>query len=179
MLIKYAAPTLAGIKTANLFAIRSEFDLDLKKAISKFNQNVRAKNIRLLPIYHKAGRTLLYIYRPERLKKDISCELCRQRLELMGYPVEKPDACIKEYAGRLSRSKCFLHEIGFFLGYPSEDVIAFMECGPSKAKCCGCWKSYSNEEEAKKIFEQFKECRDTYYLSWKEGASVEELTLAI
>lgn len=154
-------------------------DYELKKAITDFNRNMRAKKVRLLPIGKGMGRTLLYIYRPDKLEKDLNCRQCMDFLRKMGYPVGRPCACIKEYADRLSRSKCFLHEIGFFLGYPSEDVISFIEKGPEKSLCCGVWRAYTEKEKAIRAFEQFKQCRENYYFSWKAGKSLNELTPTI
>jgi len=53
--------------------------------------------------------------------------MCKMQdyLKELGYPVEKAVACVREYIDRLSKSSEFLHEIGFFLGYPADDVIRF------------------------------------------------------
>lgn len=179
LLIRHSAPTLAGIKTGNLFAIAERYDEKLKKSVTLFNSGARKKNIRLIPIKCQENRTLLYIYRPDLLEQDLKCKKCRCFLANLGYPVEKTEACVREYILRLSESPDFLHEIGFFLGYPAEDVISFIELGPGEAKCNATWLVYSDVAGAKSKAKAFKTCSEIYYDNWQKGKSIESLTIAV
>ncbi|NLI72497.1 MAG: DUF3793 family protein [Bacteroidales bacterium] len=179
LLIRYSAPTLAGIKTGNLFAVTKRLDKNLKKSIAQFNFQANQKNIRLIPIKCQANRTLLYIYRPKFLEQDFRCKTCKYFLGNLGYPVEKASACLREYISRLSKSHEFLHEIGFFLGYPAEDVIGFIKRGPKEAKCNATWLVYSDVTRAQHTAKTYKTCSKIYYTNWQKGRSIESLTVPI
>ncbi|MGB4610025.1 MAG: DUF3793 family protein [Saccharofermentanales bacterium] len=179
LLIRYSAPTLAGIKTGNLFAVAKRLDHKLKNSIVQFNSQAKQKNIRLIPIKCLKNRTLLYIYRPKFLEKDFKCKTCRYFLGNLGYPVEKPAACLREYISRLSESHEFLHEIGFFLGYPAEDVVGFMKQGPKEAKYNATWLVYSDVASAQHTAKTYKTCSKIYYTNWQKGKSIEKLTVPI
>ncbi len=174
-LVIHSAPTLAGIKTGNLFAVPQKFDQSLRDSITEFNSKAIKKNLRLVPIKAQTERTLLYVYRPRFLDNDFKCEKCRCFLKDLGYPVPETSACVKEYISRLSESSEFLHEIGFFLGYPSEDVIAFIERGPKEAKCNMGWCVYSDVCCAKRKAEAYRICSKIYYENWSNGKSIDNL----
>ncbi|MDI9470523.1 MAG: DUF3793 family protein [Bacillota bacterium] len=178
-LIQHSAPSLAGIKTGNLFTVASRLGQDLKRTIAEFNSKMKHKGIRLLPMRCLGNRTLLYIYRPKLLEQDLKQESCRCFLCQLGYPVERSTACLREYISRLTSSRDFPHEIGFFLGYPPDDVIAFMEQGSQKATYSATWRAYSNEAEARKTCQAFKTCKRIYCTNWEKGKSIEQLTVAM
>ena len=54
----------------------------------------------------------------------------------------------------------------------------FIENAGKNSKCAGCWKVYCNECETMKLFEKFKKCTRIYTKLWRQGTSVEKLTVA-
>ena len=72
----------------------------------------------------------------------------------------------------------FPQEVGFFLGYPPEDVCGFIEQGARNYKCVGCWKVYGDEQQARKTFAKYKKCIDAYCRRYAAGQSVEWLIVA-
>ncbi|MDI9497778.1 MAG: DUF3793 family protein [Bacillota bacterium] len=179
LLIRHSAPSLAGIKTGNLFTVAGRLDRKLKRSIAGFNVKMKRKHIRLIPIQCQGDRTLLFVYRPTLLEQDLMQESCRCCLCRLGYPVESGAACLREYISRLADSDEFLHEIGFFLGYPPDDVIAFMEQGSREAEYRAAWRAYSNVSEAKKTCQAFRTCRRIYCTNWEKGKSIDQLTVAV
>ena len=95
----------------------------------------------------------------------------------MDYPVENTARCVVKLLDRLRQEGCFPHEIGLFLGYPSEDVRGFMENGPRCCKCCGYWKVYGDEEKAGRVFAQYEKCTRIYCEKWMEHRSIDKLTV--
>lgn len=178
LVVRHSAPTLAGIKCANLFSVNLPYDGELSREIAGINKKLAAKNIRLIPLFKADNRTLLYIYRPEALKKELNCSLCKSYLKEMGYCSENPGVCVRELMNKLRSSDEFLHEIGFFLGYPPEDVIGFIEKGAKASKMSGLWKVYSDVARAKKMFRAYKVCTDIYYNNWLNGVGIERLAIA-
>lgn len=181
LLVMHCAPTLAGIKTGNLFSIKNqpkEDNEDILCEIRRLNCLLASKGLRVLPIKQMKNRILVYVYRPAKLKKDFSDKKVYGMLREMGYPCEDPRHCIAYLAKKLKESPIFPHEIGLFLGYPPEDVQGFIENKAGHCKCAGCWKVYGDVERAQRKFAQYEKCRDVYYEKWKEGFSIEQLTVA-
>lgn len=50
------------------------------------------------------------------------------------------ERCVAELIRRVRHEEDFPHEIGLFLGYPSEDVSGFIKHGAKNSKCVGTWK---------------------------------------
>ena len=67
----------------------------------------------------------------------------------------------------------FPHEIGFFLGYPYEDVIGFIANEGENFLCSGCWKVYAKERDAQTCFCCYKNCTNMYQQLFDEGVSIE------
>ena len=113
-LIEYGAPTLAGLKTGNLFSCPVEDRMVFLKELRGFNERLNHKGICLIPLNLEQHRALLYLYRPERLKKDLSAEETRMVLEKKGYPAADPAFCIAELVRRIRRGTAFLMKSGCF-----------------------------------------------------------------
>ena len=155
-IVKECAPTLAGIKMANLFNYRfvseDEFDFEIKTA----NMNLNEKGV--------------YI---EVLRKTDMSSL------IYGYIERSIQACINTLKERLMTQPCFPHEIGLFLGYPVEDVKEFIFNKGQNCKCCGVWKVYYNEQESVRTFARFKKCSEVYQKVFIGGRTLNQLTVNI
>lgn len=177
-LVRYCAPTLAGIKTGNTFTCPYEDKEALLSSIRSTNRKLTTKGLRLIPLRFSEKRALLYLFRPKGLKKDLSCARAAQLLKEQGYPCENCEQCVAKLVRRIREQEDFPHEIGLFLGYPAEDVKGFMENNACDHKCVGCWKVYGDEAAAQKRFAQYKKCTRVYCDLWKKGKDIERLTVA-
>ena len=177
LLIEHCSPTLAGIKTANLFSCPFRGDSEIFAFVRTVNRLLNGKGLRILPLRKTAGHVLFYVFRPALLKRDLGQEDAAALLRERGYSPENPDRCIARLAKRLKESEAFPHEIGLFLGYPPEDVRGFIENGPRSCKLSGCWKVYGDAEAARKQFERFSKCRRIYRSLLGKGRTVENLTV--
>ena len=178
LVIRHCSPTLAGIKSGNLFSCSCPCRKELTKALSRLNRKLVSKGIRILPLKVCQGRALIYAYRPHALKQDLADRRARDLLQQYGYPPEDPGACVRHLMHRLRSCEEFPHEIGLFLSYPPEDVLGFILHHACSHKCQGCWKVYGNEQEAKNTFEKYRRCSRIYIQQWKQGKSIEQLTVA-
>lgn len=178
MILRHCSPTLARIKTANLFSCSVKSNEELKSFLRKFNKQFSKKGLRILPLKYKDGRALIYVYRPNMLLSDFEHQYANKTLTDLGYCTKSPNKCIGRLIKRMEECVDFPHEIGFFLGYPAEDVHGFIEKGPRQCKCTGCWKVYSDEDRAKKLFEKYKKCSSIYALKWADGYSLDRLTVS-
>ena len=173
LIIKHCAPTLAGIKTANLVNCKRT-DIDLISL-----DTLRAKGVETAVLAENDGSILLYVYRRNMLENDLISSDTRELLREFGYNVTDADSAIDRLRERIKESPCFPHEIGLFLGYPAQDVKGFIEHKGQNFKCMGYWKVYGDECEAKKTFARYKKCIDVYTRVYLEGASLERLTVAV
>ena len=175
LIIKHCSPTLAGLKTANLFSCVCTDKAEVKRYAENFNRRFGARGVKMQPLEFGRERALIYVYRPTKLKKDLSNFQSRDILNSFGYTRFDPKECINTLKSRISRCKAFPHEIGLFLGYPPEDVRGFILHKGNCCKCCGCWKVYGNEEKALREFAKYKKCSDIYYSKWLSGTSFTKL----
>ena len=67
--VRNCAPTLAGLKTGNLFACPYENREDLLDFLRSLNRRLGKKGVRAVPLRIRQDRALIYLYRPARLKK--------------------------------------------------------------------------------------------------------------
>ncbi len=174
--IENCAPTLAGLKTGNLFSVKNE-DYDILEETKKLNRVLVKRGLRIVPIKKGPKRTLIYLYRPHRLTADLCQEEAVDILAKKGYSTESCASAIVQLAKHITSDDEFPHEIGLFLGYPPSDVKCFMNSPRDGVKCTGCWKAYSNECEAKRVFEKYKACTKTYISQMKKGKSLESLVV--
>lgn len=176
-LIRNCAPTLAGLKTGNMFTCPFESKEELLDSVRRMNKRLGSKGLRILPLKFSEKRALIYLYRPAKLRSDLSHETAAALLRRQGYNTGSCEQCVVKLIQKLRQQEEFPHEIGLFLGYPPEDVRGFMECGPACCKCTGCWKVYGDEEAAKKKFSQYKKCTRVYCDQWAKGKDIERLAV--
>ena len=81
LLIRHAAPTLAGLKTANLVNCRCDNADELFSTLSSLNRRLGSKGVRVMPLRVWDGRALVYIYRPQRLQADLKGDHAGRLLE--------------------------------------------------------------------------------------------------
>ncbi|MDR1902212.1 MAG: DUF3793 family protein [Treponema sp.] len=79
--------------------------------------------------------------------------------------------CLKK---KLETFQQFPHEIGFFLGYPIDDVLGFVKHKGQNYKLCGYWKVYGNIETAKNNFYCYELCRK-YMSAWLQKGGLSSL----
>ena len=92
MLVLYGAPTLAKLKTGNLFSCPAD---EVKtKWLCRMNRMLVPKGLRLIPVRGMNSRVLLYIYRPLELKRDLTDDRARRILQGKGYPVDDVEGFI-------------------------------------------------------------------------------------
>ncbi len=178
LVIRCCAPTLASIKTGNMFTCRFDSRQAMLDAVRALNRRLGGKGLRVLPLRYQDNVGLIYVYRPSRLSRDLTDEKARQLLGERGYPCGSPGRCLACLHGRLAQGGDFPHEIGLFLGYPPEDVDGFIH-RKADAKCTGCWKVYGNVETAKRVFALYKKCTAIYLKQYATGKNMERLTVAV
>lgn len=177
-LIEHCSPTLASLRTANLFTCTCDSEEELQRQIEFWNCCVGGKGISVRILRKTEGTALIYVCRMEFLKRDLARPGVAEFLHTCGYSATDAASALKCLQDRLEKNDGFPHEIGIFLGYPLGDVVGFIENAGKNSKCSGCWKVYCNECETIRLFEKFKKCKDVYMRLWMAGRTVTQLTVA-
>ena len=71
LIIRHCAPTLAGIKTGNLFTVSYDSIDQLDEDIRRMNGRLKSKNLRIVRLRARDDRALIYVYRPGKLAADL------------------------------------------------------------------------------------------------------------
>jgi len=180
-LVKHCAPTLGGLKTANLFNYTYSSKKDLLSMILYWNKELNPKGIFIHILRRCDKNALIYVYRSSKLVKDFQKPKTQQFLMQFGYCEFSPERCIARLKERFKNNASeFPHEIGMFLGYPIEDVRGFIDNVGKNSICSGYWKVYGNEIETLKLFEKYTKCKKIYVKLFDERVkSVHQLTVAV
>lgn len=177
-LIIHCSPTLASIKSANLFNYSYTSEDELEKQLADLNVQLGEKGIFLQALCRRNNKALIYVYRKNHLQKDLNRPGVGRFLRRYGYEQMEVEYALHRLKERLEKEGAFPHEIGIFLGYPLGDVIGFIQNAGKNCKCLGCWKVYCNECEAVKLFNRYQKCRTVYERLWENGRTVWQLTVA-
>lgn len=177
VVVRHGAPTLAGLKTGNLFPCTFPGRAELTAQLRRLNRILTPRGLRLLPLRPGEGRVLLYLFRPALLERDLSAPAAQRLLRQAGYPGCRPALCLRELNRRLTSGADFPHEIGLFLGYPPEDVQGFIQHRGRACKLSGCWKVYGDEQAARQCFAVYRGCTESYCRRWARGEGLEGLVV--
>lgn len=201
-IVRHCSPALTGIKPACLFNVPGAFVADDADAQAASQRTVRALNARLdrlvsqmndllspaatrvRVVARRRCGALVLVYRPVLLAKALSGARIAERLHEWGYVTSGAgwlDAALDRLGSELERCQRhdpnaeFPHEVGFFLGYPYEDVMGFIEHEGRDYLCCGCWKVYSHRSRAEACFASYKRCTQTCEALLESGVPLSEL----
>jgi len=178
-LILHASPTLASIKTANLYSFEFQSIEECRNTIGAFNAVMNKKGIYIELVKNTGDFYLIYVYRKTHLQRTLENEEVRTFLHNYGYSSETElEKKIDILKSRLKAKKDFPHEIGVFLGYPLDDVKAFINFRGKNCIACGDWKVYNNEEAAKCLFCKFKHCKEMYVKVYRAGRKFSDMLVS-
>lgn len=153
LLVRHCSPTLAGIKTGNLFSCPCASRTDLTKELSQLNKKLVPKGIRVLPLRVRRGRALIYVYRPHALECDLADQRARVLLLKYGYTPENPNCCVVHLIRRLCAEEEFPHRLS----------PIGTQCGPM-----GLNAAYG--EETRRRFKSF--CDGSFYIPMQKNNTV-------
>ena len=177
-LVAHCSPTLAGLKSANIFNYSFTSIKLLKQQLEHCGRMLRPKGVSIRVLRASENKALIYVYRGHRVQEELKRQGVFDFLSNYGYETDRLDNCLRFLSMRISSHLEFPHEIGLFLGYPLGDVIGFVENKGKNSRCSGCWKVYCNECEAKKLFARFEKCRCLYHELFNRGKTICQLTVS-
>lgn len=176
-LIGNCAPTLAGLKSANLFRYRYRDADTVFAELSEVNRLLNERGVYVEALCWEPNAVLVYAYRRSHLERELQGEQAREILNRYGYPLGELEGSLAFLKKRLKGYTCFPHEIGIFLGYPPEDVKGFIENRGKNCQYCGLWKVYGNAQERRKLFCKLQKCSEVYLRVFAEGRELTQMTV--
>ena len=186
-LIDHCAPTLASLKTANMFRVSFNTRKELSLTVRRWNKLLYDKGIVCFCLNCRDQHScesavcrqtaLIYVVRLNKLKQDLSDPAVCDFLSSYGYSGKDAVHSLLTLREHIMQSDSFPHEIGIFLGYPLADVKGFISNHGQNCICCGDWKVYENPEYALRTFERYRKCKRIYRQLWEQGRDIRQLTV--
>ena len=177
LIVRTCAPTLAGLKAGNLFAYHYADPQELLATVEAQNRRLNGKGVYFALVKMREGFALVYVYRKNRVEEILTRQEIRSFLAQFGYTRFTLSSCLETLGQRLL-GKEFPHEIGVFLDYPLEDIQAFILNKGANCPLVGCWKAYTNVQEAMRKFNLFDKCTAIYTRQYFAGTDITGLTVA-
>ena len=177
-IIVQCSPTLAGIKTGNLFSLSITSRDELLNFLRNLNRRLIMKGITFIPLRISSGSALIYAFRPTLLRQCLRLPDAANLLRSRGYDPADHISCIRTLITRI-KGDTFPHEIGLFLGYPADDVNGFIKNNGRNYLICGMWKVYGDKIKCERLFRRYRECTDRYLDEYLHGNTVERLTVTV
>lgn len=169
----HTAPSLLGIKCANLISVKKS-DFHIQEQIADFNRKTAVRQLKMRILCSYPDRVLILIYSEKLLAQQLA--QCRDILLKYGYPesltIESALAMLSRHIQNNRQTRQFPHEIGIFLGYPIEDVLGFIENHGENYVFSGYWKVYGNPEQARRTFSNYDKCRTFLCNKLNQGCSI-------
>lgn len=180
LLIAYCAPTLAGVKPANLFRFRGGSLEQVRRLSRRWDRALKpcGVRVRILKECPALSAGMVYVYREDWVARLLADGPRRAFLEREGYALSGVSAMLDQLSARLCLERDYPHEIGIFLGYPLEDVVGFIENRGWNYTCCGCWKAYGDPAAARERFDRYRRCTALYKERYARGVPLLQLVVA-
>lgn len=177
----------------------------LLNVIAQCNHELNPFGIHLSVLVWRPCGALVYACRPNSLATYLADPRAKMALTKEGYDTGNLSACLVHLASRITlasnnaaecacgQTRCaldhqahcdngctceFPHEIGYFLGYPYEDVHQFIVQHGENYKVFGAWKVYTNVEQALTTFDSYRACTQYLTYIYQQGCSLAQLAQA-
>ena len=179
-MLYYASPALLGRKQSNLFCFSVDCLTDYRQEINRYKKELAPLGISVEYLYCKHQRVYLLIYRKDMMLQYLKQPAVKEFLIREGYPknVGKEESLYQTLCilrKHIMEGNDFPHEIGFFFGYPAEDVFAFIREKGLNYKLVGDWKVYGDGKAALRTFRSYARCRKRLMEQASAGASIVSL----
>ena len=179
-LLTFASPALLGRKQANLFSFSVDCLTDYRKEIDRYKKELAPLGISVEYLYCLQNRVYLLVYRKDMMLQYLRQPAVKEFLIKEGYPANIGEEeslyqtlCILRK--HIIQGAEFPHEVGFFFGYPPEDVFSFIREKGQNYKLVGDWKVYGDGKAALRTFRSYAKCRKRLMEQASAGADIVSL----
>lgn len=189
-IVRHCAPTLLGVKPAGMFTCSGACAVagercappacGIERAVSACDADLAPRGIRVAVLAWRPYGAIVYVYRPDLLARSLADARIERALRACGYRVPNTPGDAEAVRSVLAHLRHRFadgvpHEVGFFLGYPFEDVAGFIEHHGRGYIFAGCWKVYANARDAMRRFARYKRCLRRCVARYEAGATLSEL----
>ena len=179
-LLTFASPALLGRKQANLFSFSIDCLTDYRKESNRYKKELAPLGISVEYLYCLQNRVYLLVYRKDMMLQYLRQPAVKEFLIKEGYPANIGEEeslyqtlCILRK--HIIQGAEFPHEVGFFFGYPPEDVFSFIREKGQNYKLVGDWKVYGDGKAALRTFRSYARCRKRLMEQASAGADIVSL----
>ena len=201
-LVRFGAPVMAGVRPAAMFScpytrtprekIRVRvpqvlLECEFNRVLEDCRAQLEPQGVLVKALARREHSALLYVYRPQLAASALAQDGTAANMEALGYNPADFDGSLAELAERirlfdeLERPREFWdfpHEVGYFLGYPAPDVMAYVRHRGRGFTAAGTWHVYGCRKRAAaaaRIFAAHAECTRAYWDLYLGGATLAQL----
>jgi len=170
-LASQCAPVIFGVKVSNILITRPENEMEVYRLFD--GTDLAAKCIQ-----KTETKAFFLLYHKQRLHQHLMQKSVLAFLKETGYEDLHTNELLNHFSQRFktyNSKQEFPHEIGIFLGYPIEDVIAFIEHKGKNYLLSGYWKVYGNPETAKRTFRIYDQVKQLAVSIAARGVPMEQI----
>ncbi len=168
------APFIMGLRVSNLFVVHNE-------KLHELHSMLQESGIHYMELIKGDMKTTLFLYNKEEILDYMSDDYVKCAMSGMGYAdmdfQEMLHLFKLRYEAYMSGNGEFPHEMGFFLGYPYEDVVGYINNDGKNSLFTGYWKVYENVSKKVKLFQKFESAKDLVIRYIAAGLSIPEIRL--
>lgn len=172
------SPTLRKVKPSNLFTLHKERCPNWRADLDECRTTLERFGYGMVVLEDNARYLVVMVYHIASLRHCLAQREPGQWLDSLGYSGAASLEGKLERLGDRFRKDSFPHEIGLFLGYPTEDVRGFIDNKGKNCKYTGEWKVYGDLTEALRLFQSYKDSRRWVMEQAKKGKRLEDILSA-
>lgn len=166
------APVLMNVKISNLLMLPSVWKNEIKSLFEELP-------LELVELYEHNGKTAFLVYRPLELSKYLNEQDTACAMQKFGYEKMELGEIVERFSIRYGEYHSgegeYPHEIGLILGYPTEDVLGFIEHGGKDYAYSGYWKVYGNVAVAVMRFKMFDYAKESGIQMLNRGHNIKSI----
>ena len=176
----HAAPLLAGLTAGSLLSFQKSRFQDFEALLASYEPCFSCKGISMFRVAEGEEYVLILFYREELVSRALAVPKAQEILCEAGYRLtDSMEDRLEFLRLRMRVRKTLPPEVGLFLGYPPEDVREFITRRGQDFVYSGYWKVYTNEAEARALFEQYSVCTQEFCTRLEAGRPLAELVQAV
>ena len=176
----HAAPLLAGLTAGSLLSFQKSRFEDFEGLLASYEPCFSCKGISTFRVAEGTEYVLILFYRAELAERALAAPGAKEILAGAGYrDTDSMEDRLEFLRLRMRVRKTLPPEVGLFLGYPPEDVQCFIARRGQDFVYSGYWKVYTNEAEARALFERYSACTQEFCTRLEAGRPLAELVQAV
>ena len=155
--IYQCAPVIAGLKISNLLIVNRNQIKNALMLIKEFGLSAYL-------LYSTPDKVSILVFNMKKTEEYLMSEENISFINSLGYKEVSMNTVLREisvkYSGYMRQTSSFPDELGIVLGYPTEDVVGYIENKGKDFLLNGYWKVYSDPDKKESLFRSFDEATE-------------------